>query len=199
MKEQSSTSHLDTRTMLLNAAQSFIQRQSYDGFSFRDLAEVVGIRKASIYYHFETKEALAVAMLERAKEGLAAWSLMHSTMPPQQRLNAYCFSLYRDLLGAGAQMCPAGVFSSSWSEQTEAIKAAAHSAMEQQRRFLRETFRDGFKDGSLKNPADLSIEDAADWFATSVQGALVTSRLLDGPVMFEKMCRITLSIVGATE
>ena len=54
----------DTREKLLDAADEFLRARSFAGFSFQDLARTVGIKKGSVYHHFETKEALVVAVLE---------------------------------------------------------------------------------------------------------------------------------------
>ena len=46
---------MDTRTKILDSAQRLIQTRSFQGFSFRDIADEVGIRKASLYHHFEVQ------------------------------------------------------------------------------------------------------------------------------------------------
>ena len=53
----------DTRVVLLADAVLLIRRRGYSGFSYADLAESVGIRKASIHHHFPTKSDLATALL----------------------------------------------------------------------------------------------------------------------------------------
>ncbi len=58
---------ISTRDQLLEAAGELLQRVGYTSFSFRDLAEQVGIRTASIHYHFPTKADLGLALVERAR------------------------------------------------------------------------------------------------------------------------------------
>jgi AcrR family transcriptional regulator len=53
------------REKILDAAQDLIQTRSFHGFSFQDVAERVGIRKASLYHYFDSKDAVALAVLER--------------------------------------------------------------------------------------------------------------------------------------
>ncbi|MEM6476630.1 MAG: TetR/AcrR family transcriptional regulator [Pseudomonadota bacterium] len=55
----------DKRTAILDAAETRARTGGYNGFSFRDLAEDVGIKSASVHYHFPTKEALGAALTER--------------------------------------------------------------------------------------------------------------------------------------
>jgi TetR/AcrR family transcriptional repressor of nem operon len=59
-------SHRDTiRDAILDAAESRARTAGYNGFSFRDLAADVGIKSASVHYHFPTKGDLAHELMER--------------------------------------------------------------------------------------------------------------------------------------
>jgi TetR/AcrR family transcriptional repressor of nem operon len=55
----------DTRTLILDAAQDLIQRLGANAMSYQHLSEAVNIRKASIHYHFPTKQDLLAALIER--------------------------------------------------------------------------------------------------------------------------------------
>ena len=55
---------MDTRDKILNSAQRLIQTRSFHGFSFQDIADEVGIRKASLYHYFASKDDVALAVLE---------------------------------------------------------------------------------------------------------------------------------------
>lgn len=55
----------DTRTALLDCAESLVQTRGFNAFSFKDLGKAVDIRTASVHYHFETKADLGVALMER--------------------------------------------------------------------------------------------------------------------------------------
>ena len=55
----------NAKEQLLDSAESLIQTRGYNDFSFRDLAESVGISSASVHHHYRTKEALGVAVTSR--------------------------------------------------------------------------------------------------------------------------------------
>ena len=93
----------DTARRLMDAAQDLIQERGYNAFSFKDLAERIGSRTASIHYHFPTKADLGVALMERDLEGLDE-SLAHidaSAKRPRTRLKALV-KLYSETESAGA-------------------------------------------------------------------------------------------------
>lgn len=55
---------MSTRSELLTSAESMLRTKGYAAFSYADLAEAVGIKKASIHYHFSTKETLGITIVE---------------------------------------------------------------------------------------------------------------------------------------
>ena len=61
----------DTRRELLDVAESLYGARGYNGFSYRDLAGQIGIKTASIHYHFPTKGDLGEALVEREREEFA--------------------------------------------------------------------------------------------------------------------------------
>jgi TetR/AcrR family transcriptional regulator, transcriptional repressor for nem operon len=53
-----------TRDTLLQAAERLVRSRGYAAFSYADLSEAVGIRKASIHHHFPSKADLGVALVD---------------------------------------------------------------------------------------------------------------------------------------
>ena len=122
-------SPVNTREHIIESARLLVQDASYDGFSFRDIAERVGIRKASIYYHFETKESLAVAMLDEATAGFGRWVSHVENKAPTERLRAYCFDFYMERLEAGTKLCPGGAFTAAWPNLERKGSSGGQSAL----------------------------------------------------------------------
>ena len=60
-----------TRERILEAAQRRFIDQGYDGTSLREIADELGFTKAALYYHFQTKEQIFVALLQPADELIA--------------------------------------------------------------------------------------------------------------------------------
>jgi AcrR family transcriptional regulator len=58
----------DTRERILDVALDFFTEQGYDGTSLRQIAERLGVTKAALYYHFESKEDILMALHLRLHE-----------------------------------------------------------------------------------------------------------------------------------
>ena len=56
------------RTRLLNAAVRVFDRKGYAGASLREIAEMAGVTKPAVYYHFGSKEGLLLAILRQAEQ-----------------------------------------------------------------------------------------------------------------------------------
>lgn len=58
----------DTRERILDVALDLFVEQGYDKTSLREIAERLGITKAALYYHFERKEDMLLALHLRLHE-----------------------------------------------------------------------------------------------------------------------------------
>ena len=58
----------DTRERILNVALDLFTRQGFDGTSLRQIAESLGLTKAALYYHFESKDDILLALHMRLHE-----------------------------------------------------------------------------------------------------------------------------------
>ena len=59
----------NTKLAILSAALDLFSSQGYEATSISQIAEAVGIRKASLYSHFDSKQAILDALIERVLEG----------------------------------------------------------------------------------------------------------------------------------
>ncbi|WP_163668125.1 TetR/AcrR family transcriptional regulator [Adonisia turfae] len=80
----------DTRTKILDVAEHLTQLKGFNGFSYLDLADAIGIKNSSIHYHFKAKADLALALVERVYEvqSTALDAFDNNLDTPQQRLQA---------------------------------------------------------------------------------------------------------------
>lgn len=54
----------DLKPQILSAAKQLFIERGYYGLAMREIAEVVGVSKAALYYHFRDKEELFLAILD---------------------------------------------------------------------------------------------------------------------------------------
>ncbi|WP_327588362.1 TetR/AcrR family transcriptional regulator [Nonomuraea sp. NBC_00507] len=66
-----------TRADIQQAALTLFTERGYDATSMREIAEQIGITKAALYYHFDSKEAIVLSLFQenmRALDDLLDWA-----------------------------------------------------------------------------------------------------------------------------
>lgn len=58
----------DSRALIINAASRLFSEHGYEKTSMADIGALIGMNKASIYYHFRDKQALFGAMVEGKRQ-----------------------------------------------------------------------------------------------------------------------------------
>lgn len=115
---------LDTRETIMAVARATVQAHGYNGLSFRELAKAVGIKSASIHYHFPTKGDLGAALARRYGEDAAAMldRIRTETPDPVLSLRRYT-DVFRLALENENRMCLCGFLAAEYDDVPEAVKA----------------------------------------------------------------------------
>lgn len=107
----------DMKQVILDAARPMVQARGYNALSFRDLAAAVGIKSASIHYHFPTKGDLGAALARSYIEDLVTY-LDSLPTAPESRTEA--FRLYVDIFRGPLQkenrMCLCGILAAEYRD-----------------------------------------------------------------------------------
>jgi TetR/AcrR family transcriptional repressor of nem operon len=112
------------REAILAAARRRAQAHGYKGLNFRDLANDVGIKAASIYYHFPSKADLGAALARRYWEdiasGLEAMSA-EAADDPIGCLNRYP-EVFRTALSTGNRMCLCSFMAAEYDDLPDVVR-----------------------------------------------------------------------------
>jgi TetR/AcrR family transcriptional regulator, transcriptional repressor for nem operon len=113
----------NAREDILAAAKLVAQAHGYAGLNFRDLAEQVGIKAASIYYYFPSKADLATAVARRYWEDDAAYleALLNESAKPLDALRRYP-ETFRWALENENRICFCSFMSAQFDDLPESVK-----------------------------------------------------------------------------
>jgi len=84
---------MDTRTEIIRLGDSLIREKGYNAFSFADISRQLNIKNASVHYHFPTKTALGLAIVEEHLNRLQQLKTKTAGKNPVEKLNAF-LSIY---------------------------------------------------------------------------------------------------------
>jgi AcrR family transcriptional regulator len=77
-----------TREGILEAAAKIFSEKGYHATSMGDIADAVNLQKASIYYHFTSKQEILISLLDIALEliNTRLESVLSQPLPPDEKL-----------------------------------------------------------------------------------------------------------------
>jgi TetR/AcrR family transcriptional repressor of nem operon len=112
-----------SKEAILAAAKRTAQAHGYGGLNFRDLADEVGIKAASIYHHFPSKADLGAAVARRYWEDTAAYleSMSAETPDPVRCLRQYP-DVFRKALESSNRMCLCSFMAAEYDDLPDPVK-----------------------------------------------------------------------------
>ena len=173
----------DTRDQLIAHAECLVRTRGYAGFSYADLAEAVGIRKASIHHHFPTKEDLGLTLVavygERYDHALS--EIRSKTEDGLKRIEAYA-DLYLHGLQE-EQGCLAAALATQLGILPESIREAVAIFFRRHVAWLKRVLSEGRTNGTIRK--DVNPAHYARMIVATLEGALLMERLLGGATGFK--------------
>lgn len=163
---------------LLDVAEQRIRTAGFHAVSFRDLAGDLGIKSASVHYHFPKKEDLGVAVIERyAKAFFDAYA--ERTGDDEDPVSVFV-DLYRQALAQTKTACLCGVMGAEALGLPEPVREAL-------RGFMRKniwTLSEVLEQRGLDEPEIRATEAVA-----ALQGAMMLSVNLGNEAIFEAVAQ----------
>lgn len=169
---------------ILTCARSLIVTGGYNGFSYADIARVVGIRKASIHHHFPAKADLVRVLVaryrEEAQKGLEA--IGHHRSDPVDQLRAYTAYWESCIADATAPICVCALLASEIPVLPKEVVAEVKAHFRGLSAWLADVLARGARAGRFRLAAPPEAE--AELFMATVHGAMLSARAYDEPAVF---------------
>jgi TetR/AcrR family transcriptional repressor of nem operon len=165
------SARVDRRRDILDTAERLARLGGYNGFSFRDIAAEVGVKSASVHYHFPTKRDLVAALVDRYTE-----RFVERLGPPgEPGALLGLIAAYREALGGGDGMCLCGLLAAESGLLPEGVR-------EEVRRFFDRVI--GWASAGLGEAG--GERTGGETLVAGLEGALVAARAMDDPALFDR-------------
>ncbi len=170
-----------TSEQILDAAELLIQRGGYHAFSFQDIAERIGIKKASIYYHHPAKAELGRAVIARYRRRFKA--VMATVEARKDISNRDALELYLEpilaLQRGTDRICLCAVLGGEYMALPEAMRAEVAGFFDEHHKWLAALLGRGRRAGEFVfegQPGKL-----AKLMLSAVEGAMMVKRATNNP------------------
>jgi TetR/AcrR family transcriptional repressor of nem operon len=184
-----------TATRIVDVAERLVQTRGFNGFSYADIASELGVRKASLHYHFPSKADLGKTLIVRyAERFVAALAEIDGTgLAPRPALEAYV-SLYRSVL-EGNRMCLCGILAAEHQTLPEPMRESLTRFFDDNETWLATVLGRGQADGTIVFEG--SAVDTARLILNGLEGAMLVARASDDISRFESTTRSLLTGITA--
>ncbi|MBO9451849.1 TetR/AcrR family transcriptional regulator [Tropicibacter sp. R16_0] len=169
----------DTVTRILDIAERMARQGGYNSFSFRDIAGEIGIKAASVHYHFANKEALGAAIAERYTENFLAALGGPEDAVPDEMIQRYV-AAYRSALLDDGLMCLCGMFGAEISDLPALVAAKTRMFFERNMDWLSSVYvAKGLDAANARVKAGALI--------AQLEGAMILARSLGDMALFDQI------------
>ena len=172
-----------TATRILDEAERLTQTRGFNGFSYADVAAVVGTTKAALHYHFPAKADLGTALIARYAERFFAAldEIDASGDPASERLRRY-IRLYADVLSQD-RLCLCGMLAAEYTTLPETMGLALRAFFRRNEGWLAGLLEVGRQAGTLRfeGPA----QESARALTAALEGAMLLARAHGDPRHFD--------------
>lgn len=182
---------------ILHSARALLIAGGYNGFSYADIAKVVGIRNASIHHHFPSKTELVRTLVaryrEEAESGIAG--LEREIADPARQLQAYIGYWEACIADASAQFCVCALLAAQIPVLPQEIVLEVRAHFRALSGWLTSVLERGAAQGSLRFAGPARAE--AEVFMAGVHGAMLSARAYGDPAIFGVVARPLLDNLTA--
>ncbi|MFB3429638.1 MAG: TetR/AcrR family transcriptional regulator [Phycisphaerales bacterium] len=162
------------REQILDAAEEMVQERGLAAVSFQQLADAVGLSKASVFHHFPNKEAVAAALVDRCqtKYGAEYGSVIEADLAAPEKLRRIAGIFERGL--KENRLCLLNSLGQSVSTLSESVQADLKLSASRAIDRYAKVFEQGLREGSLSFEGEPA--DAAAAFLALLEGLQVLAR-----------------------
>lgn len=173
----------DIQYQILMVSQHLMQTKGYNAFSYRDIADIVGIKTSSIHYHFPAKADLGKAVMKMHTEMLLGELnslLANPDFSIKKKLEVFIDTIYTTTYFDESKMCLGGMLAADILTLPEGMQQEVRHFFKELKEWL-----------ALLLAANKQPQKDAQAILTMIEGSLLLARLYqDNHILEEAKERI---------
>jgi TetR/AcrR family transcriptional repressor of nem operon len=172
-----------TRNRILDLAESLLLDKGFNGFSYKHIAEQLGVKNAAIHYHFPAKSDLGTALVQRYRRRFSKWiaQQQEKSLSPTEKLSGY-FGITVSYLRHGGKVCPLGILETEFNVLPVVVRDEAQALDTEMREWLSVVLEDGRASGEFVFDGEAKGKSLV--ITASLQGVLQIARAAGPEVVF---------------
>ncbi|MEM7183153.1 MAG: TetR/AcrR family transcriptional regulator [Spirochaetota bacterium] len=166
---------MDRKTEIIQHSQDLVRTIGFSAFSYQDLSDRLGIRKASIHHHFAKKEDLGIAILRSLKSSLQSYfgKVLFSDSGFEAKLDRFLSDSF--LPCKDGKTCIINAFLADYNMLSDKARAELSEISEIEVKALTSILEVGLKEGVISPEGQ--ITDLAVLLRSTIKGAIQYARV----------------------
>lgn len=180
-----------TSEQILTSARSLLVAGGYNGFSYADISDIVGIRKASIHHHFPSKVDLVRTLVRQYRESaeIGLTELAAAIPDSLELLQSFAGNWARCIEDASIPFCVCALLASELPALPPEVASEVGAYFRYLSTWLTGVMQRGAEQGLT---LEASAEVEAEMFMAIVHGAMLSARAQKNPALFDAILKPTL-------
>jgi TetR/AcrR family transcriptional repressor of nem operon len=189
------------RDQLIQAALDLFHTRGFNGSGVQDIVDAAGVPKGSFYNHFESKEALGVAVVHAYSAEVGAFveeagaaDIFSEPGTPLQRIRAYFEAVIEQNVTCGVRKgCLLGNFATELAPHSTEIARAVTEALENWSAAVATALAQARDAGELREGADLDA--LARYLVDGYEGAAIRAKAIGDRAPMDEFIRTTFDFL----
>lgn len=185
---------MTTSEQIIDTATVLLQQRGFNAFSYNDISERIGIKTASIHYHFPTKYALGVSVMKKYRqlhnEAMAGISAKHKS--PLKKLDAFG-DLFNCTFRNDFKMCPCGMLSTDINTLPVPIRDEVIGFYEDSEVWLSNIIKEGIEQSIFSK--SLNPNETAKTLFASFEGAMLSAMTFKDKTRLSKSIKQLIKLI----
>lgn len=198
MPSDATPSAPSTADRILDVAEALIQTRGYSAISYQDVADALGIRKASIHYHFATKADLGAAVIARyhARFDASLTKLFAEETITSPKLLEHFFSPFVAFAETPDHVCLCGALAGEFLALPDEMQTRVKTFFEGLQDWLAKILSHGAERDEFR--LDASPKKTARMVFSALQGGLLIKRATgDGAHLLDVADALKRRLIGS--
>ncbi|MCM3629463.1 TetR/AcrR family transcriptional regulator [Paenibacillus glycanilyticus] len=183
---------------ILHVAHELLVERGYNGFSYADIADKVGIQKASIHYHFPSKENLVQSVIQRYRSIVKSKLSELDKIPVDsvQKLRLYLNYWNECLQNKASDVCLCAQLAAEVPMLPESVRIEVQGHFEELSGWIAGLLREAIDKRQLSLSAD-QVKDEAEFVVASIHGGMLSARTYNNGEYFNQISKQLLIKIEA--
>jgi TetR/AcrR family transcriptional repressor of nem operon len=179
-----------TKEQIIHEASKMLLSRGLNGFSLQELAASLSIKKASLFHHYPSKNALAIEVYRFYQLAFSKWSEKYAHLKAEKQIITYAETL-TSWICEKQRVCPVGALSLEWKLVDPDLQAEIIKLHKIQKQWLTKLFKVIKDEQGLRVP----ITDAVLQTMGLIQGSIQLARMNNDPQLVKKNLKSYLNII----